>query len=88
MAVEFEYDPDKSSADRRKHGIDFIEAQLLWHDPARVEIPACTDDEPRWLVIGRIGGKGYSAVITYREDRVRLIAVRRSRTEEVNLYEG
>ena len=86
--MEFEYDPGKSSANRRKHGIDFIEAQLLWHDSARVEIPARTDDEPRWLVIGRIAGKEYSAVITYREDRVRLISVRRSRTEEVNLYEG
>ena len=86
--MEFEYDPGKSSANRRKHGIDFIEAQLLWRDSARVEIPARTDDEPRWLVIGRIAGKEYSAVITYREDRVRLISVRRSRPEEVNLYEG
>ncbi len=86
--MEFEYDPEKSAANQRKHGIDFIDAQRLWDDPARVEIAARTEDEPRWLVIGRIGAKGYSAVVTYRDGRVRLISVRRSRIEEVDLYEG
>lgn len=84
----FEFDEPKSRANAKKHGIDFIKAQDLWNDPYLVEIPAMTIDEPRYLVIGRIGTKHWSAVITYRRENIRLISVRRSRPEEVALYEG
>jgi uncharacterized protein len=86
--VEFEFDEPKSRANAVKHGIDFVEAQALWLDEALIEIPARTEDEPRSLVVGVIAGKHWSAVITYREQRIRLISCRRSRTEEVALYEG
>ncbi|MCW5970761.1 MAG: BrnT family toxin [Blastocatellales bacterium] len=86
--MEFEFDPRKSRGNLAKHGIDFIEARTLWDDPDLLEIPARTEDEPRWVVIGRIGAKHWSAVITYRGNAVRIISVRRSRTEEVDLYEG
>ena len=86
--MEFEFDESKSRANKSKHGIDFIEAQDLWMDEAYVEIPARTEDEPRFLVVGVISGKHYSAVITYRDERVRLISVRRSRIEEVEIYES
>lgn len=84
----FEFDPAKSESNRVKHGIDFDAAQSLWSDPMLLEIPAKTDDEPRYLVIGRIDDKYWSAVITYRGMNVRLISVRRARTEEVALYES
>lgn len=86
--VEFEFDHDKSEANREKHGIDFVEAQSLWRGPLHIEIPARTEDEPRWLVIGRIDGKHWSAIVTYREERIRIISVRRSRKEELDIYEG
>lgn len=85
--MNFEYDEAKSRANDAKHGIDFVSAQDLWKDPQRVEIPARTEGEPRWLVIGRMAGKHWSAVITRREERIRIISVRRSRVEEVTLYE-
>lgn len=84
----FEFDEEKSDANARKHGIDFVAAQALWSDPNLIEIPAKTVDEPRFLVIGRINGKHWSAVVTHRSERIRLISVRRSRPEEVALYEG
>jgi len=84
----FESDDLKSRANARKHGIDFVEAQKPWTDPDLMEIPAKTVDQPRFLVIGRIGGKHWSAVVTHRGERIRLISVRRSRPEEVTLYEG
>jgi uncharacterized DUF497 family protein len=84
----FEFDATKSEFKRTKHGIDFVEAQALWSDSMLLEIPAKTDDEPRYLVIGLIDGKHWSAVITYRGTNVRLISVRRARTEEVALYES
>jgi len=86
--ITFEFDETKSQINLQKHGIDFIDAQSLWNDPRLLEIPAKTEDEPRFLVIGLINRKHWSAVITYRDTNIRLISVRRSRTEEVALYEG
>ncbi|MFO7786478.1 MAG: BrnT family toxin [Halospina sp.] len=84
---EFEFNDDKSRANLVKHGIDFEAAQELWQDPDLLEIQAKTEDEPRFLIIGRIGAKHWSAVVTYREGRIRLISVRRARNREVELYE-
>ena len=67
---DFEYDDDKSRANLEKHGIDFVDAQALWKDPNLLEIQAKSDDEPRFLVIGLIGQKHWSAVITYRNGAV------------------
>lgn len=85
---EFEFDDDKSRTNLEKHGIDFEVAQELWRDPDLLEIQANTQGETRFLVIGRIGAKHWSAVVTYRDGRVRLISVRRARKREVELYEG
>ncbi len=86
--MPFEYDPKKSQTNREKHGIDFEGAQALWTDEDRLEIPAKTLDEPRYLVVGKISSKHWSAVITYRGENVRIISVRRSRDEEIELYES
>jgi uncharacterized DUF497 family protein len=86
--ITFEFDEAKSQANLRKHGINFVDAQALWDDARLLEIPANTEDEPRYLMIGLINGKHWSAVITYRESNIRLISVRRARTEEVALYES
>ena len=86
--MEFEFDPRKSAADKKKHCIDFIEAQALWDDPDLLEIPAKTTDEPRYLVVGNISQKHWSGIITYRQDKIRILSVRRSRPEEVELYES
>ena len=86
--MDFEFDEEKSQSNKVKHGIDFVEAQALWSDDQRLEIPARVEDEPRYLVIGRIAGVYWSAVMTYRGNRIRIISVRRSRREEVSLYEN
>ena len=84
----FEFDQSKSESNREKHGIDFVEAQVLWNDANLLEIPAKTVDEPRFLIIGMIERKYWSAVVTYRNEIIRIISVRRSRDEEVELYES
>ena len=86
--MDFEFDPAKSEANEAKHGIDFHEAMALWDDENRLEIPARTTGEPRSMVIGRIVGRHWSAVVTYRGEKTRIVSVRRSRLEEVKLYEG
>lgn len=84
----FEFDSEKSVVNSQKHGIDFSAAQALWNDPDYIEIPAIMADEPRFLVIGKIDGKHWSGVITYRGENIRIISVRRSRKEEVAIYES
>ena len=86
--MAFEYDANKSNSNREKHGIDFDLAQTLWVDEDRIEIPAKTQDEPRFLVIGKIDEKHWSAVVTYRGENIRIISVRRSRDEEIEIYES
>jgi len=86
--VRFEFDERKSRANKAKHGIDFVEAQALWLDDGLLRIAARTADEPRFVVIGLIDGRHWSAVVTYRDDAIRLISVRRSRASEVKAYEG
>jgi uncharacterized DUF497 family protein len=86
--MEFEFDPTKSNSNKKKHGIDFYEAQALWNDSDFIEIPAETIDKLRLLVIGRISEKHWSAIITYRSEKVRIISVRRSGKEEVEIYES
>lgn len=86
--MEFEFDPRKSVMNKEKYGLDFMEAQALWDDPDLLEIPAKTTDEPRYLVVGIIAKIHWSGIITYRNDNIRIISVRRSRPEEVKLYES
>lgn len=85
--MEFEFDARKSRSNQKKHGIDFKEAQRLWDDPDLIVVPARTTDEPRFLVVGKIEDLHWSAIVTYRGERLRVISVRRSRREEIELYE-
>jgi len=84
----FEYDDKKSEINKRKHGLDFIEAQELWKDPDIIQIKANSDTESRYLVIGNIENIIWSAVITYRGEKIRIISVRRARNSEVTIYES
>ena len=86
--MKFEFDNQKSQANKEKHGIDFIDAQFLWEDPDFIEIPARTQDEPRFMVVGRIGERIWAGVITYRGDAIRLISVRPAHRKEIEVYEG
>ena len=85
--MKFETDQEKSDANKRKHGLDFVEAQVLWEDPDRLQVPARTQGEPRLMLIGRISDKHWSAILTIRDDKTRIISVRRSRVKEVERYE-
>lgn len=85
--MKFEYDANKSYTNNKKHGIDFEEAQLLWQDERLLEVPLRFLDEARYLCIGKIETRHWSAVITYRSSTIRIISVRRSRKEEILHYE-
>ena len=84
----FEFDPDKSAANRAKHGIDFEAAQMLWIDDDRIEFDARSNTEPRIAVIGLIEGKHWTAFITNRGQAIRIISVRRARAKEEQDYDA
>ena len=86
--MRFEFDPAKSALNTEKHGMDFVEAQLLWADPALLVVQARNVDEPRFLAIGKIGARHWSAIYTMRDGAVRIISVRRARREEIEHYES
>jgi hypothetical protein len=88
LPEEFEFDPRESAANLAKHGVDFVAAQEIWMDPRMLQIDARSLDEPRTLVLGRAAGALWSAVVTQRKGRVRIISVRRARADERRLYEA
>lgn len=86
--MKFEYNSNKLSINVEKHGIDFDDAKDLWQDEYLLEVPLSFPDELRYLCIGKIEGKHWSAVIMYRADTIRIISVHRSRKEEIEHYEN
>lgn len=72
----------------KKHGIDFEKAQELWSDPDRVVLPVKNITEPRFLLIGKINDKHGSAIFTIRNQKIRIISVRRARKNEQQYYQS
>jgi len=83
-----EFDPAKSISNKRKHGIDFVEAQALWNDGDLIELSSTDSSEARQIVIGKIDSRHWSAIVTFRLGNIRIISVRRSRKKEIDFYES
>lgn len=86
--MKYEYDENKSVSNKQKHGIDFEEAKQLWDDDRLLEIKTSFSDEERYVNIGKIQNKFFTVVVTYREDKIRIISARRSRQKEIEIYES
>tara|TARA_R110002096_G_scaffold203718_4_gene389037 strand:- start:365 stop:694 length:330 start_codon:yes stop_codon:yes gene_type:complete len=84
--MSLEFDEAKSVSKLEKHGIDFQKAQQLWHDSNHVTFEARFDDESRFGLIAEFNEKLLCAIFTLRDDRIRLISVRRARDYETKLY--
>ena len=86
--MQFEYDPNKSASNKVKHGVDFEEAQELWNDPFALEIKTTYVAEERWAVIGIMDNRHWTAIVTHRNEKIRIISVRRSHKNEEVLYDN
>ena len=87
LSVEFEWDPEKSTLNQTKHGINFETAAKLWSDESLIVLSSRYPEEERYLAIGRINKTLWTAIITERSARVRLISVRRARKDERRIYD-
>ena len=85
--MDFEYDPAKSLSNKEKHGIDFEGAKELWKDEKALRFPAREGNEERFLIIGKIDEKNWTAVVTMRDGALRIVSVRRSRKNEIEAYD-
>ena len=86
--MEFGFDIKKGASNKLKHGVDFIEGQDLWEDPERLELPAKTVGEPRYMLIAKMRGKHWSVIFAIREEKTRIISVHRARIKEAEAYEN
>ena len=85
--MQFEYDENKSISNKSKHGIDFEEAKSLWNDENALVVPAnIIDDEIRYALISYLDSKCYVAVFIIRDNKYRIISVRRCRKNEKENY--
>ena len=85
--MEFDYDPHKSAINKIKHGIDFEDAKLVWHDADVVLLASAYSAESRFLAIGHIFNKLWTVIFALRGDQIRIISARRSRESEATYYE-
>lgn len=86
--MKFEYDPNKSIINKNKHGIDFEEAKQLFEDENLLALPLNFSDEKRYAYIGKMNNKMWTAIVTCRNDNIRIISVRRSHKDEEKQYES
>jgi uncharacterized DUF497 family protein len=88
--VRFEWDSGKSQANRRKHGVSFSQAKILFEsgrDFLEVYDGAHSTDEDRFIAIGPVETRVMVVVWTEREDdTVRIISARWATPREVKLY--
>ena len=84
--MDIEFDEAKSISNYKKHGIDFHHASKLWDHPIVIQ-DSLYEKEIREMHIGFINNIFWTAVITYRSNKLRIISVRRSRKNEKIFYQ-
>jgi uncharacterized protein len=87
--VDYQWDPDKASVNRKKHSVDFADAVGVFEDSLSLTIDdSGSQEEPRWITLGAdFGGRLLVVVYTYRGEAIRLISARKATKKERDCYE-
>ena len=85
----FEWDPGKARSNKTKHGVSFDEVKWFeFADALEIDDTDIRDDgQPRIKAIGFIGDRLHVMIYTVRNDRIRVISLRRAENEEKRAYE-
>jgi len=87
--MKLEWDPDKASTNRTKHGVEFEEAATCLLDSnALVLEDRSAEGESRWILVG-LSTKPRLLTIVYtvrNEERIRLISARKATRKEAQNY--
>lgn len=89
--VEFEWDPAKAAANRRKHGVSFEEAASAFADEHGLLIadPDHSEDESRFVLMGMSAQVRVVVVVhcyRYADAVIRIISARRATRREQRQY--
>jgi uncharacterized DUF497 family protein len=84
--MTFEWDEEKRESNLSKHGVDFVLAEMLFDGRPVITAPSLRAAEERYITTGKISGRFFTAVWTWRGVAVRLISLRRARDEEEKRY--
>jgi uncharacterized DUF497 family protein len=84
--VRFEWDDAKEEANIAKHDIDFDTALDLFDGRPVFETPSSYPDEERWQRTGIVDERFMTVIWTRRDDAIRIISARRTRTNEKRDY--
>ncbi len=89
--MEFEWDPDKSEANLKKHGVSFHEASTVFGDPLAITFndPDHSIGEHRFLTFGHSRLNQLLVVVhTEQHGETRIISARRATKQERKIYEN
>jgi uncharacterized DUF497 family protein len=86
--MEITFDPVKDAINRDKHGVSLAFGERIMADPGHIVVPTLRleDEEPRFKVIGQVGGRSWTGILVYRGSTVRFISVRRSNSSERRIH--
>lgn len=87
--MEVEWDPDKASANLKKHGVSFDDALLVFYDAGRIEMTDGRESygEDRWVTIGVVYPAVLFVVYTIRDgETIRIISARKANGQEQRQY--
>ncbi|MDR4503828.1 MAG: BrnT family toxin [Candidatus Scalindua sp.] len=85
--MEFEWDERKCTTNVKKHGIDFSDADELFSGyTITMEDDRFHYNEQRFFTLGMIKGRVAVVVHTERNDRIRIISMRKATKYEQKIY--
>lgn len=93
MPMEFEWHPEKAKSNRRKHGIRFEDAVLVFDDPCHLSMQERHENgEYRWQSIGLVHGVvvilvAHTVLFESGSEIIRIISARKADSKERNRYE-
>lgn len=82
----YEWDDAKNRSNQHKHGLPFELTVVLFDGPTLEWEDSRIYDEERWIAVGEVNGRVVVCVYTWREDRRRIISLRRATKSETRDY--
>ncbi len=85
--MKFEWDDEKNSINKKKHGISFETASKVFTDPYYIEVydSEHSVEEDRYIAIGAVEDVLF-VVFTERRETIRLISARLATEKERRFY--
>lgn len=85
--MDYEWDEDKRLSNIRKHGLDFMDADLVFKASIKVTVDAAHADDDRYVDLAEVNGRVLMLVYSLRQQTVRCISLRVASRRERKLYD-